>query len=138
MGKTKKNRTQIKLNDWVIDNERMIIVYATRSRGQVITGVAQCSEGDTYNVEVGKQLAYKRCQLALRQRDLLLCQQFINAQESMVALLEEEQPMVSRNFDRAILRGYTERKIQYKNINRLKKEIADLSKKGEVGLKAVN
>lgn len=136
MEKKTKERTDLKLNDYVIveSDKRKVIVYSTESRGQVITGVAKCNKDDEFDLEVGKQIAYKRCQLIQRKRDLDLVQRYIDAQEYIAGLVEERDGLVSRNFQRAIQNGYSERNIQWKNIKRLKKEIKDLGLRGAAAL----
>ena len=136
MEKKTKERTDLKLNDYVIveSDKRKVIVYSTESRGQVITGVAKCNKDDEFDLEVGKQIAYKRCQLIQRKRDLDLVQRYIDAQEYIASLVEERDGLVSRNFQRAIQKGYSERNIQLKNIKRLKREIEDLGLRGTAAL----
>lgn len=125
-------RTEVKLNDWVVLRKKGVVLYAVKSRGQLVVGKAKCGVHDTFDLEVGKQIAYKRCELKQRTRDLELVKQFIACQEGMVAYLTTElnQNILSRNFQRAILKGYLEQKIQYKNIRRLKKEIKELCNQG--------
>ena len=136
MEKKTKERTDLKLNDYVIveSDKRKVVVYSTESRGQVITGVAKCNKDDEFDLEVGKQIAYKRCQLIQRKRDLDLVQRYIDAQEYIAGLAEERDGLVSRNFQRAIQKGYSERNIQLKNIKRLKREIKDLGLRGTAAL----
>lgn len=136
MEKKTKERTDLKLNDYVIveSDKRKVIIYSIESRGQVITGVAKCNKDDEFDLEVGKQIAYKRCQLIQRKRDLDLVQRYIDAQEYIASLVEERDGLVSRNFQRAIQKGYSERNIQLKNIKRLKREIKDLGLRGTAAL----
>ena len=130
--KVKKVRTEVKVNDWVVLEKKGVVLYAVKSRGQIIVGKAKCGVRDTFDLEVGKQIAYKRCELKQRTRDLELVKQFIACQENMVDYLTNElnQNLLSRNFQRALLKGYLEQKIQYKNIHRLKKEIKELCNQG--------
>ena len=134
--KEAKQRTEIKLNDYIVveTDKRTVVIYSTESRGQIITGVAKCNKDDEFNLEVGKQIAYKRAQLKQRQRDLDLVQRYIDAQEYIAGLVEERDGLVSRNFQRAIQKGYDERFIQWKNIKRLKNEIEDLGLHGAAAL----
>lgn len=116
MSKEKKNqghRTAVKVNDYVLVDsaKHIVVIYAVKSRGQLITGVAKCTRGDKFEMEVGKQIAYKRCQLKQRQRDLDLVQRYIDAQKIIAGLVEEQDGLVSRNFQRAIQIGYNERTI---------------------------
>lgn len=136
MEKKVKERTELKLDDYVIveSDKRKVVIYSTESRGQVITGVAKCNKDDEFDLEVGKQIAYKRCQLIQRKRDLDLVQRYIDAQECIAGLVEERDGLVSRNFQRAIQKGYSERNIQWKNIKRLKNEIEDLCIRGAAAL----
>ena len=136
MEKKTKERTDLKLNDYVIveSDKRKVVIYSTESRGQVITGVAKCNKDDEFDLEVGKQIAYKRCQLIQRKRDLDLVQRYIDAQEYIAGLAEERDGLVSRNFQRAIQKGYSERNIQWKNIKRLKREIEELGLRGAAAL----
>lgn len=136
MAKKEKERTEIKLNDYVVveTDKRTVVIYSTESRGQIITGVAKCNKDDEFDLEVGKQIAYKRCQLIQRKRDLDLVQRYIDAQEYIAGLVEERDGLVSRNFQRAIQKGYIERAIQWQNIKRLKNEIEDLGLRGAAAL----
>jgi hypothetical protein len=127
----KKNQkgTEVKINDWVVVTDKnglKVIIYAVKSRGEVITGVAKCNPADGYDEERGRQLAYKRCQLKQRTRDLAVCGSYIYAIETALDVVEENEGIASRNFQRALQLGYREYYIQECNVHRLKLEIEAL------------
>ena len=43
------------------NTENGIVVCTTLYKGQIVRGTAKCSPEDSFNIEVGKKLAYLRC-----------------------------------------------------------------------------
>jgi hypothetical protein len=51
-----------------IDEEHRTVVAFSSFAGKVITGVAHCDPGDTFDVDIGKKLAAARCSVKIAEK----------------------------------------------------------------------
>lgn len=54
-----------------INVEKGVVVYALTSKGEKFVGVAKTAPGDTFDEAIGKAIACRRVDLAIRKRDLM-------------------------------------------------------------------
>lgn len=52
------------------DDKNKLVVAASTYAGRTVRGVAKCSDGDTFDLEKGKELAAARCNLKVAEKRL--------------------------------------------------------------------
>ena len=61
----------------------------TQYRGKTIKGISKCCPEDTFNIELGKQLARARCEMKLRTAQVKALNRFVAATEEELRRVNE-------------------------------------------------
>lgn len=81
MEKEKKNK-QLLGDLFQLNNETKTIVCKQKHNGKTVVGIAQCSKDDTFNLELGKAVAFAKCELIMRDKDLESLEMYIQTLET--------------------------------------------------------
>lgn len=74
------------------------VIAVSTYAGKTVRGVAKCAPGDTFNVEIGKQLAAARCNEKIaKKRHERAKKKYIMAVDKASAAVEEAQKMKKYN-----------------------------------------
>lgn len=76
------------------NTETNIIVCTTLYKGQMVRGIAKCSEDDSFNLDTGKKLAYLRCKKKYMRKKLRRAQKVYTE-------TQREVERVQRNLSKA-------------------------------------
>jgi hypothetical protein len=100
-----------------------VTICIAYSKGEQFKGIARCNEGDTLNPELGNQIAQRRAELAIRQRDLNEIRLFKREMKDWCVALGEAQ---SKLWTLAYQSGCDYERKQLKHIRNLKDQIKKL------------
>jgi hypothetical protein len=78
---------------YYVDEKNNEVIAVTRYAGRNVRGTAKCAPEDEFNLEVGKDIAEKRCEL---KKAKIKCQ---NASEKYLIALENFEKAKKRFFD---------------------------------------
>ena len=88
-----------------IDEDKRTVVAMSTFAGKVVSGVAHCAPGDTFDVEVGKQLAAARCNLKIAEKRMKRAEwQHSDALEALTFWIEQEAKM--KKYDEDSVESY--------------------------------
>ena len=124
-----KKEKEFKPGEYIVNEEKLTVVYAVQSHGVLFTGKANCGPSDTFDVERGKAIAHIRAVIAQRKFDLGLTVQYIETIKEALAEVEDlNEGIASPHFMRAIQTGVEEAKAQRAHIKDLEARLAELVK----------
>lgn len=129
----KRNKKYESLNGkYKVDQKKRAVVYFIVSKGEVIAGVAKCNEGEVFDLELGRQIAYRRAHYNQRERDLFLLRMFIDDMKSSIDAFKDAHLLYCKHYEIALQRAAEEEKLQLAMMRDLRREIDELIKYGHV------
>lgn len=124
-----KKEKEFKPGEYIVNEEKLTVVYAVQSHGVTFIGKANCGPEDTFDVERGKAIAHIRAVIAQRKFDLGLTAQYVEALKDILAEVKDlNDGIASPHFMRAIQAGVDEAKAQRAHIKDLETRLAKLVK----------
>lgn len=84
--KTDNSNTQIEESNgavFTIDNDSKTITCKQKYMGKYIYKVSKCSDEDVFNPEIGKAIAFAKCELAIRDKELECLEIYIERLKNM-------------------------------------------------------
>lgn len=73
----KSKKMEIKPGEYLVNEEKKAVVYATKAHGIVFVGTAKCGPKDAFDIERGKAIAKIRATIEQRKFDAQLTRNFI-------------------------------------------------------------
>lgn len=126
-----KNLKMIDDKMFIVNEKAKTITCRRKYKKDYIYGVARCSEEDTFNVEIGKAIAYAKCELIIKKKELESISDFII---ELTDIAYNYYTDYRRKAERTLNDLYTERKVferyysnQNKIVNHLKKNAIQYS-----------
>ena len=120
----KNNEVRIAPWEYVIIEDKKVVLYAVKAHDKLFVGKAKCGPHDEFDVEAGKAIAKMRAVLAQRRYDLMLTREFINTIKEVKSYAEfTNRGVSSPHYMRSIQAACEEEKAQLAHIKDLVKRL---------------